>query len=217
MLRFNDPARSNDNGTVWVWGAERRPRAISELYQPADNSGWVYVFHSLATGPLRSEFRGESFWRPDKSDTEFKAFPQQPAVSANEKVRSRQIKALARRFDAHEFWDPDNSRFELRLLPRPLHRYSDDKAGVVDGALFIFANGTNPEVLLLIEARRSKGELEWTWAAARMGHAEMHLKLDGEEVWTRPRVSRPRRDESYWLYYSPIRPADRPKTKAPTP
>jgi hypothetical protein len=48
----------------------------------------------------------------------------------------------------------------------------------MDGAVFIYVNGTNPEVLLLIEARRRGGLLNWSYAAAPLARASVTLSLD---------------------------------------
>ena len=53
---------------------------------------------------------------------------------------------------------------------------------MTDGGLFAFVQGTDPEVLLLIEARGGKGP-GWHFAAARMQNSALQLKLDGREVW----------------------------------
>ena len=50
---------------------------------------------------------------------------------------------------------------ELRLLPQPLYRYepNDGDSPMVDGAVFgyVWTIGTDPEVLLVVEARRAGG------------------------------------------------------------
>ena len=70
------------------------------------------------------------------------------------------------------------------MLPHPIDRYSDAKSGLVDGAIFIFANTTNPEVLLLIEARRNgNGQPTWSYAAETLTTAARTLLLDRKEVW----------------------------------
>jgi hypothetical protein len=69
--------------------------------------------------------------------------------------------------------------------------------------VFAFANGTNPEVLLLLEARNDGEAENWYYGLARLGHAEMHVALDETEIWTLPRVDPSRRTESYWLHYEP--------------
>jgi hypothetical protein len=198
VMRFEEPTRANHDGSIWIWGASGRPAATLEFYR-GDNVGWVFVVNSLSEAPLRTERDGVAWWRPEKSDVAFSALPEAPTPATTDRGRLLQLRALARRFTAHQFWDPNNSRFDLRLLPQPIHRYHEAEQGLVDGALFTFANGTNPEVFLLLEAARDKDQSFWRYGAARTGHAEMHLQLDGNEVWTVPRVEALSRDDAYWL------------------
>ena len=56
-------------------------------------------------------------------------------------------------------WKADSTdREELRLLPKPLYRYEPKAGPVIDGAVFAFVMGTDPESLLLIEAVKSGGK-----------------------------------------------------------
>jgi hypothetical protein len=203
ILRFEEPTRDNRAGTVWTWGGPGRPAAIVELYQHTERAGdWCFVFNNLSGGETRASRGGKSWWEASRSDVELFFFRDAPAVADNSRVRLRQMKLLARSFESHEFWDPNHSRYELRLLAQPLQRYSDAATGLVDGALFVFANGTNPEVILLIEARREGEAAAWRYGLARFGHAEMHVALGGETVWSVPRVDPylpP--DSPYWLFY----------------
>jgi hypothetical protein len=118
----------------------------------------------------------------------FRSFTNSPEVATTERARLLQMRSLARRFTAHQFWDPNNQRFELRLLARPVHQYRDPESGLLDGAIFIFTHGTNPELLLLIEALQSRSSASWQYALVRIGSAEFHAELDGQEVWQEPRA-----------------------------
>ena len=114
------------------------------------------------------------------------------------------MKEISRRLEAHEFWDPNNSRFELRLLVQPVHRYHDESAKVLDGAVFVLAHGTNPEVLVQIEADTAEQPARWRYSFARLGSAELHVLFDGKEIWTQPRtpgiVGQP--VDPYWLFWT---------------
>jgi hypothetical protein len=67
------------------------------------------------------------------------------------------------------------------------HPYATPASGTVDGALFLLAHGTNPEVLLLIEARRrGEGPARWQFAAMHLSHAEIALKIDAKDALTLP-------------------------------
>ena len=46
------------------------------------------------------------------------------------------------------------------------------------------ANGTDPEILLLIEARKENGVFTWQYAAGRFSDRKLRLNLDDQEVWS---------------------------------
>jgi hypothetical protein len=95
------------------------------------------------------------------------------------------LKSLLRRVSAHER-EGTEGRLELRPLTSPLYRYEDAAQDVVDGAIFTFASGTNPEVLL-----------EWRFAPAQMTGGAVFVELDGNEVWSRPDANPPATRASY--------------------
>jgi hypothetical protein len=205
-LYYGDPTRNNSNGSVWIWGDSGRPVSIMELYQPSNRpDDWVYVINNLSGGKIRANRKEQPWWRENDSAVEWNSLGEADAVASAKPQRLLQLKALARRFKAHEFWDPNNSRFELRQLSQALHRYADEEHGLIDGGVFAFSNGTNPEVILLLEAKSEGGaEPRWQYALARLGHAEMHVAFDDVEVWTVPRVDRMVSTEPYWLHYENI-------------
>ena len=60
---------------------------------------------------------------------------------------------------------------------------------MIDGGLFAFVEGTDPEVLLLIEARRGPGGPGWRFAAARMNSIALRLDHKGREAWSAPTLA----------------------------
>lgn len=205
LLTFGDAARANENGTLWAWRESGRPLALVELYEPASGDSWVHALTLTSTQKISLKTTGATKWQPGEIQLRPQTIPDSPSPAAKEPQRLRQIKDLARRFAAHEFWDPDNSRFELRLLVQPVLHYSDAKASIQDGAIFVMAHGTNPEALLFIEAiGKSLEEARWHCAFARLGSAEIHVELDGKEIWKVERatgiVGAP--NDPYWLFSS---------------
>ena len=77
---------------------------------------------------------------------------------------------------------------KLRLLPQPIYRYSADAA---DGAIFAFANGTTPAVLLCVEAELRPNTIGWRYGFARRWSWESRMKNEHEEIWTAPSVRPP--------------------------
>jgi hypothetical protein len=207
LLAYDDPARVNSNGTVWAWGKTGRPLAFLELFQgSSQDTSWVHAVTSTSAGDVSLTIPQIGKWHPPAKAIEWHVIKEAPPPDTRTSARLRQIKDLARRFTGHEFWDPDNSRFELRVLPQPVHRYSDPSAQIQDGAALIIAHGTNPETVLLIEAvGASPKEARWQYALARSSHAEAHVELDGHEVWKCDRAGENNSGpaQSYWLFNSP--------------
>jgi len=179
--RWTDPTRQNNDGALWVWKSSGRPLAILAIEpQP---TVWSFEFVSLSTGLVAAD-NGRVRWQPTTAGVEFHDVPNALAPADGPAERLRQMRAIAKRFSASEVWHVTGLHYPLRLLPQPIDRYSDAAAGVIDGALFIFANTTNPEVMLLIEARRhGKRVPTWSYSAAPLTTAAPTLLLDRKEVW----------------------------------
>ena len=189
LLTYGDAARNNEAGTLWAWGKSGRPVAFTELYHNIGiGNPWVHALTLTSPELIQLKAPTVQSWTPKKSHFALKDVPDSPEVGSQPAARLRQMKEISRRFEAHQFWDPDNSRFELRLLVQPVHRYQDEAAKLTDGAVFVLAHGTNPEVLLQIEAHAAEQPPRWKYSLVRLGSAEMHVLLDGKEVWTEQRT-----------------------------
>jgi hypothetical protein len=207
LLSFGDSARVHNHGTLWAWQTKGRPVAFLELFQqPQQNGRWIHAVSLSGPPNVMLEIPITGRWQPKTTKFEPVALADAPPLAAKEGARLRQLKDAARRFTAHEFWDPNHSRYELRLLVQPVHRYSDPAAGVQDGAVFVFAHGTNPECLLLIDAAgESPQSARWQYALVRSADAELHVELDGREVWKCDRAAHVGdvRSSPYWVFASP--------------
>lgn len=204
LLFYSEPTRNNDRGSVWGWGRKGRPIALLELFQDSDKrTRWVFAICNTSGGKLRAHQTGAPWWRENDSAAELKDIPGAAAPAADAALRQRQLKLLAQKFTAHEFWEPANSRYELRLLKRPLYTYRDEANGVLDGGLFTLANGTNPEIMLFVEARvdpKNRSKRVWQFTIGRVSHAELHLEYNGKGVFDAPRGDRVSAwDKPYWL------------------
>jgi hypothetical protein len=94
----------------------------------------------------------------------------------------------------------DDRDWVLRLLPRPLYRYElpmNNKSDVLDGVVFGLVQGTDLEIVLLLEAVDGKTP-SWRWAAARMSDLHLSLQLDGKQVWE---VEKAKFDDSHAAYF----------------
>lgn len=186
-FRFSTPEIDCFDGTAWLWGNRQRPLALLTIsaYQSKKNGSceWSYELTSLAPAKLQVKSSEGWQWNPDAAGLDFKPLPDATPPAETPARRLRQIKDLSRRFDAYGVYG--NNRSELRCLPTPIYRYSDEAAGVRDGAMFFLASGMNPEALLAIELSGEKSaEPVWKFAVNRVSGAELHARFDGKEVWS---------------------------------
>ena len=67
-------------------------------------------------------------------------------------------------------------------MSQPIHRYSNER--VIDGGVFSYAQGTNPEILLLLELVKSDDDASWHYALARMTGYPVEVHDGDEVIWS---------------------------------
>ncbi len=198
---WTNPTRSDgQNGAVYVWLAKGRPVVIGSIFShPEQGARMVcHEFHSLASGKLFPERDPTAEpWEP-KGAVEMLPLPDAPAVEASATRRLIQMRALSKQFAAHSI-DYQKERWELRLLPQPMYRYEKPEGDVVDGAIFAYVTsaGTDPEVVLLLEARKRGDSLAWHYRAIRFSDSDLYVQHRGKEVWNSIR------DDKNQLHFNP--------------
>lgn len=186
ILRYNDQTRLTYDSSLWIWSAGGRPSAVLavEFYpkRPA-GSQWLFEIASLSTERIGARRAKDLSWDAKEPGLAFRVLEGAPEPADKPARRLTQLKELHRRFAAHEV-SPVEGRIELRPLSSPLVRYADPKAGILDGAILAFVNGTNPEVLLALEARtRPNASSTWQYALVQLTGAKVVAGLDGKTVW----------------------------------
>lgn len=185
LLQWSNPAAGTIYGNVFIWTHEDRPQAIVSIYKwYAPFTHGSVEFHSLSTGPIIARKDGNVVWQPEKGGVEWKTLPGKDAAADSPPRRLIQLRQIARRF-AVEKTDREQITRQMRLLTQPIHRYASPAEGVVDGALFVFAQGTDPEVVLLLEATPEKNSksLAWRYALVRLNHVKFVATYQQEQVW----------------------------------
>ncbi|HEV7226079.1 MAG TPA: hypothetical protein VGN42_25455, partial [Pirellulales bacterium] len=186
VFRWAQPVRGGDDGAVFLWLDRGRAAAVGTIFAWPQQDGLRVVqheFHSFAAGPINAVWRGRNVWSPAKG-VERTAVPGASAPAAGAPQRLRQIKTIAAGFSGNSI-DPDDGRWELRLLSNPLYRYAlESTDDVLDGALFAMTQGTDPEVLLLIEAVRAGDGYEWRYCCGRFSDYRLQVRYRDKEVWS---------------------------------
>jgi hypothetical protein len=188
VFEWVNPDRSGgQHGVVFLWLRDGRPAALACIFsQPHEKLPGRQIMHELhALDPQRLLVKRDEYnqWKPEAGLAR-KELPDAAPPAAITGARLLQMRRLAQEFTGHSI-DRDQKRWELRLLPTPLYRYPAAKVGVVDGALFTLVSnaGTDPEVLLLIEAKKIDGKLRWEYACGRFSDWELHVQRKDKEVY----------------------------------
>jgi hypothetical protein len=190
LLRFSNTVSGVPDGILVLWKIGSRPAAIAQVFLIKEGL-WIHEGQSIAPVPLQFELNGEVKWAPREAAPAPQPLDGAPAPAGSPVPRLRQMRRLAERFTGTDDFkisptDAEAERNELRMLPTPVYRYESVEDGVVDGAVFAFVHGTDPEMLLVLEAQDDGSGAQWQYSLAAMTCWAVQAQLDGEEVWTSP-------------------------------
>jgi hypothetical protein len=193
VLRWSNPVTGPVYGDVYVWTHQGRPQVVVSVHKffTPRLKHMSTEFHSLALEGLTAFRSGQNVWHPPHAGIELKPIPSAPMPAGTTAQRLRQMRSLAGHFSASSI-DAHDESWQLRLLPRPIYCYEGTNSDLLGGAVFAFVQGTNPEVWLVIEARRIGDRHEWQYALARFNAAvQLQVRHGRREVWSVPRIAPP--------------------------
>lgn len=192
VLRWSNPLRGEVHGSVYLWTRDGCPEAAGSIYQFFNRKQLNIELVSLAEAPLKAERNGRVRWTPE-AGVKYAPLPGGPPAAGTAEQRQLQMRALARKFAGSlaEPGEADDKWTELRLLANPLHRYEATDGSGREGAVFALVTTTDPEIVLMIESRKTAAGRGWVWAAARMHFRPLQLKLADKLVWEAPAAAPP--------------------------
>jgi hypothetical protein len=203
VFRYSDEQRAIPDATLWVWTRNARPVAFQKV--EGNNQGspkWTICFASLSEGLLRVRWPGAREYASRKPGVHFDPIPRAEPPAATARARTAQLKAIKDRFTGRLSVNNDGTGgAETRTMAKPIFEYSDPETKLPLGAIFgMTSTGTNPDLLLLIEARRDgDGKLRWEYAHARMTSNSLRVRLDNTEIWAEEDL--PNRAFDTWTYF----------------
>jgi hypothetical protein len=190
IYRWTNPTRVGGQvGEVFIWTFRGRPEVVGSIFShPHATSERVlcHEFHSLSLATLTVDRDSPNQWIPQAPGVELKPVPGAPEPAASAAQRRVQMRDIAGDFSGRSLSE-EGQEWKLRLLPKQLYRYESTDADVIDGALFALVSsaGTDPEILLMLEARKNGNESpRWYFAAARFSDMSLWLKHKDKEVWS---------------------------------
>lgn len=190
IFEWSNPVRSTlQHGLIFLWLHDGRPAALGSIFSQQDpllpGRRIMHELHALDREKLVvSRSRALNEWRP-RAGLARKELPDAGTPAATAGERLVQMRRLAQELTGYET-DDQGKRHDLRLLRGPLYRYPTAQDGVVDGALFalLATEGTDPEVWLIIEARKDGGTTRWEHACCRFSNRNLFVERKGMEVWS---------------------------------
>jgi hypothetical protein len=196
VLTWNNPTRGDVFGGIFLWLNEKRPIACGGIFIWLDGDTKVLgrEFHSFDARSIKASYDGRELWKFRGAGVKFQTLPGNWPTAVSESLRLRKIKQFASRFRITISNSGEGSEI-TRLLPTPLYRYRHDASGVVDGLVFGFVQGNDPEALLLVEVgsgNASRSQLRF--AIARCTTWAVNAELDGNLVYNAPRYDYRRLD-----------------------
>jgi hypothetical protein len=194
VLNWSNPVREGEtNGSVFVWTHDGRAAVVGTVFShlvrgDPNQRVMAHSFQSLSQEPLTGRRSGRTDgWSLEGAGIRPQPIPGAAPPAASRAARLAQMRDLAREFSATTTLEGVEQ--ELRLLTQPLHRNEKSTDEVLDGSLFTFVTGTDPELMLVIEARPAAagGKPAWHYAAGRFTDLSLKLRYKDAELWTHER------------------------------
>ncbi len=183
ILRWTNQLRRRFYGDVYLWTRQGRPEVLASITTVYGIDRRLETeIHSLSLGRPVLAHNGKQIWEPSRPGVDLKLVPGGVPPGQSPAARLRQMRTLAKQFSASS--ESGDNRWELRLLPKPVYRYQSTDPQLLDGALFAFVKGTDPDAFLMIEARRADHEFRWLFAITRFnGNCTLRVRHGDREVW----------------------------------
>ncbi len=192
VLRYSSPSGPTSDAAIFVWLAGSRPEVVASFSIRRPGQEVIRECASLSREALECRLDGRVVWSPRSGSLVCVKLPEAPAPAESKVQRLTEMRNLARQFSGRRYNWRETDVLELRLLTTPLYRFQAAEQGIIDGAIFSFVKGTDPEVLLLLEAAIDSPGRDpyWQYSLARMSSQKQVMRLDDKEIWTVPLYSR---------------------------
>jgi hypothetical protein len=199
VLRWDNSRSRIVDAATFLWVADHRPEVIGGMWIKDGHS--YFDLQSLSVQPLAATVDGTRRWSTSRAGMTWQAVANGPQPGASRAERLRQMKQLAQEFSIHAIKTaPDydeGSIWRFRMMAQPIYRYPE--AAAVDGAIFAYAQGTDPEAFLLLESREVEKVGRWHFGFAPACVWELHAHRGEREVWMRPMWKHTDTDTVYGL------------------
>lgn len=189
LLTYTNPVRAGrTEGSVFLWTDEGRPVLVAAFWsvnEPTDQSRrrLSREWHSLGQEDMSVDIDSARVWQSGEPGIEWHSLAGNAAPVESRTLRLAQMRKIVAGVQA----TIGTGESELRLMPQPLYRYPESTPGVMDGAMFAFVMGTDPELFAIVEAVHQEGGAQWKIGFVSFTNAPVEAHLDGLKIFTAER------------------------------
>jgi hypothetical protein len=188
FLRWQNNVNKSVHGNIFLWTRNGRPELVSSIFQYySPRQAFAAEFHSLSLGPLNVEKEGMAVWTPKAPGIVLKPFDESIEPAQTKPQRLQQMRKLAQSFTV-DLTEYDGIPYQMRLMNQPLYRYESTDPELLDGALFAYTYTTDPDLIVVIEARKSGDRFQWQYGLARMNTGSVKVTCNNREVFQAERL-----------------------------
>jgi hypothetical protein len=182
-LRWTNPIGTGGaNGIVAVYAYNGgRPDAIGKFFIDGQKR-LVNEFTIIPESDVKIMRSDRLFWKPSEFVCKFTDLPNSPVPAAKPTLRLSQMRTIAADFSVTDYFGTPETKHEMRLLSQPVYRYSEE-GKILDGSLFVFVIGTDPECCLLVEAYRDDKGSRYRYAVAPMAIFKLEARYKDTAIW----------------------------------
>lgn len=194
LLKYTDEAIDVAASTLWVWMDGEIPAFFQkiEVNNRGGGSMWTYCFANANSSPVECGWSEGPKNPITAKPVMLSPVPGDPEVKSTPAALTFAARQISRQFSASD-------GTELRLMPRPLMEFKAEKQQVPYGALFAFATGTNPSMLLILQVEETPAGKRWMYRPVHMTAVELTLNHNGEPIWKG--VGQKPSEASTWGYF----------------
>ena len=207
VLRWTNPAAGRVYGNTYVWLHKGQPAAVGCLFRNFEPwNTFNGELTALAGKRLIAERDGKVMWEP-ATKWRWLPMPGAPVPRLTMSQRLVQMRAIIAEFEVEVLDTRNNPKGDEqtpRLLPRPLYRYDTAQTRILDGALFAFVLGTDPELMVLLECDTAGSKPEWRFGVARMNRDAIRLKHKDKTVWEAASFRKHTPEDPYYFFGLPV-------------
>ncbi|MDP1798071.1 MAG: hypothetical protein Q8K78_11340 [Planctomycetaceae bacterium] len=197
ILRWSNPTAGAVYGDIHLYTHRGRPATIVSFYRWfTPDWGSTIEVCSLHPTPIMGVSNGVRFWTPKASPLQWGTLSDVDAPAASAAARLPQLRRIASDFTAQLIDTRANAagvRRPLRRLTQPVFRYPPPvtDSNYLDGAMFAFVEGTDPELLLFVEAVSAAKSAVWQYGIARLNRDQLEVLHGDKVVWEADYISDP--------------------------